>query len=97
MKDELALAILDRDWRPQRLLALRQGWPAVLHRLLQDEGSWVALIQWRDDRPSPLPDWQDVRLTRTIARSLRPLEVKLADHVIHSGDARFSFRAAGLL
>ncbi len=97
MEDELALAILDGDWRPQRLLTLRQDWHGLLHHLLRDEGSWVALIQRRNDRASPLPRLGDVALTRTVARSLRPLDMMLADHVIHAGEMRFSFRAAGLL
>jgi hypothetical protein len=97
MKDELALAILDGEWRPHRLLTLRQDWHGLLHHLLKDAGSWVALIQRRGVHMSPLPCWHDVALTRTIARSLRPLDMMLADHVVHAGEMRFSFRAAGLL
>ncbi|BBF70051.1 MULTISPECIES: JAB domain-containing protein [Sphingomonadaceae] len=97
MEDELAIAILDGAWRPQRLLTLRQDWHGVLHHLLRDEGSWVALIQRRGGHASHLPCWRDVALTRTIARRLRPLEIRLADHLIHAGESRFSFRAAGLL
>ena len=35
--------------------------------------------------------------TRAIIRSLRPLDLRLADHLIEARDQRFSFRAAGLL
>lgn len=97
MNDPMMLAILDGEGRPRRLVTLRQEWPAVIHRLLIDESDWVALIQRRDRHACPLPSLRDVTLTRAVARTLRPLDMKLADHVIHAGETRFSFRAAGLL
>lgn len=91
------LAILDQDWRPRLFLPLGQDWHRLLHDLLADEGIWVALIQHRRQDETPLPRLADITLTRALARSLRPLELHLADHVIHAGTARFSFRGAGLL
>ncbi|MBU0773715.1 MAG: hypothetical protein KKH54_00635, partial [Alphaproteobacteria bacterium] len=44
-----------------------------------------------------LPRPADIALTRTLARRLRPLDMRLADHMIEAGESRFSFRAAGLL
>ncbi|QGP78243.1 JAB domain-containing protein [Sphingobium sp. CAP-1] len=93
----LLLALLDEDWRPRHMLPLRQEWHLLLPRLLADEGSWIALLQRRDPGESPLPRPTDIVLTRNLARSLRPLDLRFADHVIAAGEARFSFRAAGLL
>ncbi|NWK96632.1 hypothetical protein DM806_13365 [Sphingobium lactosutens] len=91
------LAILDQHWRPRMFLPLRQDWHQLLRHLLADEGSWVALIQHRRQEETPLPRPADIALTRALTRSLRPLDLRLADHVIHAGTARFSFRGAGLL
>lgn len=46
-----------------------------------------------DARPSK----RDIEETRRLERVLFPLSVRLADHVIIAGGARFSFREAGLL
>ncbi len=93
----LAIATLDAEWRVRTLLPLAMGWSDIVSRLVRDEGSWVALIQQRPGRgtPAPLPD--DILFTRALLRSLRPLDIRLADHVIASGKERFSFREAGLL
>jgi DNA repair protein RadC len=46
---------------------------------------------------SAWPSRADREATRRIALALRALEVRLFDHVIVAGGARWSFRAAGLL
>lgn len=91
------LAILDQDWRPRLFLPFKQDWHLLLRHLLADEGSWVTLIQHRPQEETPLPHAADIALTRALARSLRPLDLRLADHVIHAGTTCFSFRGAGLL
>jgi DNA repair protein RadC len=93
----LMLAILDADWRPCDLLPFHQEWGIVMRHLLESERNWIALLQRRRPTACALPDSRDIALTRTLAHSLRPLDLRLADHVIEAGNARFSFRAAGLL
>lgn len=46
---------------------------------------------------SAWPSRADREATRRIALALRALEVRLFDHLIVAGGARWSFRAAGLL
>ncbi len=93
----LAVTILDDSWRPRRLLPVRGSWSAVLPDLLMDESRWIALMQRRPSDPVAAPRPADIALTRAIIRSLRPLDLRLADHLIEARDQRFSFRAAGLL
>lgn len=45
--------------------------------------------------PSPSPE--DILTTRVLCRLLKPLHVRLADHIIYAGKRRFSFRQSGLL
>lgn len=91
------LALLDDDWRPCGLIPLEQDWRGAFGRLLDTDGRWLALIQQRPVSSATSPQAEDIMLTRMLARRLRALEMALADHVIHAGKARFSFRAAGLL
>lgn len=91
----LHLLVLDDEWRPLHRLNAAQDWRQTVHALLHWDSHWLAIEQQRPD--SPLPQWTDIRLTRTLSKRLRPMEIALADHVIHSGTARFSFREAGLL
>lgn len=93
----LMLAILDQDWRPRRLLPLRADWSLLVRHVLAEDGKWLAVLQQRPPNDTPLPRATDIRLTRALARSLRPLDLRLADHVIRAGPTRFSFRGAGLL
>ncbi|MCI4589324.1 hypothetical protein MOK15_04315 [Sphingobium sp. BYY-5] len=95
--NQLMIAILDQDWRPRHVLPVGQEWHQLLQHLLADESSWIALFQRRRAGETPLPRPADIALTRSLARSLRPLDLRLADHVIRAGQARFSFRGAGLL
>ncbi|MFB0875530.1 MULTISPECIES: JAB domain-containing protein [unclassified Sphingobium] len=95
--DRLTLALLDRTGRPVRVEPLASDWRHTLRRLVADEGSWIALFQQRAPTRSPTPGPADIALTRALIRILRPLDLRLADHVIQAGEARFSFRAAGLL
>jgi hypothetical protein len=96
-RDTFLLALLDADWRPHGVIPLQPDWRGTFGRLLASDGRWLALIQQRAAGASSLPRTDDIMLTRLLARRLRPLDMQLADHVIQAGDARFSFRAAGLL
>lgn len=91
----LHLLILDDEWRPLDRLGADRDWRGTVNALLHWDSRWLAIEQRRAD--SPLPQWTDIRLTRWLSRQLRPMEIALADHVIHGGTARFSFREAGLL
>nr|WP_087573117.1 JAB domain-containing protein [Sphingomonas sp. CDS-1] len=91
----LDLLVLDDEWRPLHRLRADQDWRRTVDALLQWDSHWLAIEQQRPD--SPLPHWTDIRLTRTLSKRLRPMEIGLADHVIHGGQSRFSFREAGLL
>ncbi|WP_066771219.1 JAB domain-containing protein [Sphingobium sp. CCH11-B1] len=93
----LSIATLDAEWRVRTLLPLAMGWSEILGRLVRDEGGWVALIQRRPDPGTPVPLPDDILFTRALLRSLRPLDIGLADHIIATGQERFSFRDAGLL
>ena len=89
--------VLDDDWRLLRRLEAKDGWCSVVAQLLQCDSQWIVIDQQRLDASSPMPSRDDIRLSRAISRRLRPMEVKLADHVIRSWQSRFSFREAGLL
>ncbi|WP_298397815.1 JAB domain-containing protein [Sphingobium sp.] len=93
----LTIAILDHQWRPRHAHPMEDGWRGLIDRALADEARWLALIQRRRADCPALPRSADISLTRALARHLRALDLRLADHVIHAGPARFSFRAAGLL
>lgn len=69
----------------------------MLATLLADQHFPIMLI--RHSHPSGVtePSSGDIAATRSIATLGRLLGVRLYDHVIEAGDARFSFRAAGLL
>jgi DNA repair protein RadC len=96
-KDILLLAILDRNGRAHHVLPLSRDWRSAIRCLIADESSAIALIQRRPPAASPEPRTTDIALTRMVHRRLRPLGIRLADHLIFSADARFSFREAGLL
>ncbi|WP_420146414.1 JAB domain-containing protein [Sphingobium sp.] len=95
--DILLIAMLDDEWRPRGIMPLKRDWQGAFAQLLYTDAAWLALIQQRPVGSSPSPRPDDIMLTRMLARRLKPLDLKLADHVIHAGKARFSFRDAGLL
>lgn len=93
----LHLVILTPDWRPRHRLGAGPDWSAMIRQLLDHDANWIALHQRRPDLRGALPDAHDIALTRAMHRRLRPLDIRMADHVIESPHGRFSFRAAGLL
>lgn len=93
----LDLLILDRTWRPRDRVPLAHDWRTVIGQLLALEGRWLAIHQQRPGDTPALPRPADIALTRALTRRLRPLDMRLADHMIEAGESRFSFRAAGLL
>ena len=74
-----------------------EDWRNVIRELLRRDSQWLVIEQQRLSQLSPYPCWSDIHLSRAISRRLRPMEVKLADHVIRGSIDQFSFRAAGLL
>lgn len=95
--ESMHFLILDKDWRPLGLVDGNGDWRGIVDQLLRLDSQWLIIEQQRIADPSPSPLWEDIRLSRALSRRLRPMEVKLADHVIHGGRDRFSFREAGLL
>lgn len=91
------LLALDEDWRPLERLNGHGEWRDILAQILRLDSRWLVLEQRRAHDPVPAPRWEDIRLSRALTRRLRPMEMKLADHVIHGQKGRFSFREAGLL
>ena len=91
------LAVLDSEWHPRLLLPITSDWLGVMQQLIRSEGDWIALLQRRPTTVSAMPSPKDIQLTRDLYRQLRPLDMRLADHLITAGKDRFSFRAAGLL
>ncbi len=97
MEEGLHLIILDDHWRPRRAERIAHDWRAPIARLVEQDCRWIALHQSRHPPLAPDPYREDIMLTRSLARWLRPFDMRLADHIIRAGDIRFSFRAAGLL
>lgn len=91
------LLMLDDEWRPLHRLPVKGDWRAVVSELLRWNSHWLVMEQEREQQDSALPQWSDIHLTRAVSKRLRPIEIALADHIIHSGQSRFSFREAGLL
>jgi DNA repair protein RadC len=96
-RDSTQFLLLDDEWRPIRRVCADDGWRRVVHELLEHDSQWLVIEQQRPGDQPPAPRWDDIRLSRAISRRLRPMEVKLADHVIQGRERKFSFRAAGLL
>ncbi|KKW90986.1 JAB domain-containing protein [Sphingobium chungbukense] len=95
LSSSLHLLVLDDEWRPLDRLRADHDWRGIVDRLLRWDSRWVALDQQRTG--ISLPGWADIHLTRSLSKRLRPIEIALADHVIHAGNNHFSFREAGLL
>ncbi len=93
----LHLLLLDEQWQPRRRVALDEDWRATMDILLRCDSSWLVIEQRRDEAAAPLPRSSDIRLTRSLRRRLRPMEIRIADHIIEGAQGRFSFREAGLL
>ncbi len=91
------IILLDDGWRPADRLCGETEWTAAVRHMLAADGRWIALEQRRSGALPAIPCPRDIALTRALHRRLRPLEIGLADHVIHADDGRFSFRDAGLL
>jgi DNA repair protein RadC len=95
--DSTQFLLLDDEWRPIRRVSADDGWHHVVQELLEHDSQWLVIEQQRTDDQPTAPRWDDIRFSRAISRRLRPMEVKLADHVIQGRERQFSFRAAGLL
>ena len=95
--ESIRFLLLDDQWRPLRRVDGNQDWRHLMQELLMRGSHWLIVEQVRPTERSPHPRRDDIRLARSIARRLRPLEVKLADHIIRGSRDQFSFRAAGLL
>lgn len=94
---KMSFVALDDQWRPVRRIEPGQDWRRLIDQLLRPGSQWLVIEQRRERDTMPLPGWADIRLTRTLARQLRPLDLLIADHVIHGRKGSFSFRSAGLL
>ncbi|MET0362133.1 MAG: JAB domain-containing protein [Sphingobium sp.] len=91
------IILLDNGWRPVARVRGDRDWRIAVRALLQTGGRWIAVEQRRPRQASATPVKGDYAFTRALHRRLRPLDIGIADHVIHAGREYFSFRAAGLL
>ena len=96
-KESMQLLALDGQGRLMSRMDGSADWRDIVSELLRLDSQWLVIEQWRSDDPVPAPRGEDIRIARALSRRLRPLEMKLADHVIEGDGARFSFREAGLL
>lgn len=94
--ESLSILALDDVGRPLLRIDGRTHWRDLVSQLLRLDSQWLVIEQRRNDG-LPSPRQEDIRLSRSLSRRLRPMEMKLADHVIHGRNACFSFREAGLL
>ncbi len=91
----IALILLDAIGRPIRRMEQDASLRSVIDEALRLDCRWIALEQRRSGSPLPLP--RDIIMTRRIHRQLRPIDIRIADHVISGDTQSFSFRAHGLL
>lgn len=96
-RDAFTVILLDDSWRPIGQLEGNPDWRTMVNQSMDLQCRWLAIEQHRRDARAAWPVSSDILLSRTLARHLRPMEIGLVDHVIHSIAGRFSFRAAGLL
>jgi DNA repair protein RadC len=71
-----------------------------LRRIVADALRWNATaLVLSHNHPSgdPRPSRHDILATSQLSRIVNPLGIRVHDHIVTAGDARFSFRAAGLL
>jgi DNA repair protein RadC len=100
----LAVAHLGRD---QELLSLSVKSDQSIHSVQAPIRSIVAealacnaaslIIAHNHPSGMPLPSEMDRQVTRLIARTMRPLGLRLQDHLIFAGQNWTSFRGLGLL
>lgn len=93
----LHLLLLDEQWQPRHRIEVGSDWHATVDTLLQSDSQWLVIEQQRNDQPVPHPSWSDIRLTRALSKRLRPIEIRVADHIIRGALGHFSFRESGLL
>lgn len=60
-------------------------------------GSAGLILSHNHPSGDPIPSAADIRATRTLARAVEPLDIKVHDHLISGDGSTFSFRAMGLL
>lgn len=72
-------------------------YPRLIVAALLRAGAASALLCHNHPGGDPQPSMADKQMTRALVALLQPLQVRLLDHVIVSGDAVFSFSAAGML
>lgn len=97
------LILIGSDFRPAHALHYRGlcdrvsiEWREAVQQAL---GRGTPFLWLEHEHPSgvALPSVQDIATTRMLCRALRPLGLRLIDHVITAGADRFSFRDEGLL
>lgn len=71
-------------------------WRDIVHQALARDCA-ALLLRHSHMSGDPRPSAADIVTTRLLCRILRPLQLRLADHVIMAGPHRFSFRENGLL
>jgi DNA repair protein RadC len=102
-KEHVVIAYLDRrdgmlDMRVEQgaQSALELPLRDILRDVLDKEPAAVVLAH-NHPSGSPLPSAEDKRATQMLCAVLRPIGVRVADHLIFAGDKRVSLRDLGLL
>ena len=68
----------------------------IIRQAVMHDARWI-LMHHSHPSGDPHPSRGDILATRELARALRPLDIRIIDHVISAGEASYSFRAHGLL
>lgn len=91
------LILLDERWRPCRRLNMPAQLSELASILLGEDARWIVIEQRDGACTNGVPAAHHLAFSRALIRQVRPLGVTLVDHIVRSGQDRFSFRAAGLL
>lgn len=91
-----AITLLNTRWQPVDRLDGHVSLQQLITQSLRLNIRWIMLEQHRETA-NPRPSATDVMMTRTLRRRLRPLEIGIADHLLHGHAAAYSFRVHGLL
>jgi len=88
---------LGRVWSARGTMSTCPVQPADIMRVLIQAVAAGALLVHNHPSGDPHPSLEDIVLTQTLAKYLKPIGISLVDHVILSASAHFSFRDSGLL
>jgi DNA repair protein RadC len=101
--ENAATLYFDGDFQPlgsRRFTGGEDGvapdWSLVMGDMLVF-GARFMILEHSHPSGDPRPSQTDIVVTRSLCAMLRPLRLRLIDHVIWAGDRHYSFRANGLM